>query len=589
MHFPSFPRRIKRLLLTGLFVACIVAIFHSISAPITITRVLNLKITKYGQVNNALIQLGLRPFTEDPSFSPVGESVTKGEYVHDEHPSWFVGSKLSHDQIKNYREDTFDCGKINYQSGPIKVSSPANLTDSTCYQDLWDYLRRTGYDQIAQSHKEDDWTAFSGSAVWMPRDNCYISVTRFLYAPGERDWPILSLCRMQAFDRDWHEIIGKRIRYVDVNETDVEKVLDGYLHGETVISKSAFDSISMRLPRFLNVPINYSKGDQKLYLGPEDAKITYRPNKFIDDEPIITFNMLTATKDRLMYAAFPLRAPIKDDEVIMTPLKYSGSLKGDNGIIEKNWSPFFDDDTGYSTSKSLGKAHILYSLVQFQVIECNLDTGICEPEFPIKEQSSIINNHRQPNLDTDYVFLRGGTNIVMIPEPLKKSLIRKENDQNVWFGFAKTHDVACTCGSMYRPVMFILMKKEGSYYLKSMSIASEFGIPVTPWTGGLVEHCDGHKNILSPNSIAFWNIDETSTGRFSDYMGMTFSMADSQDVQVSIKGMATYIKDIFDMGTEDSLPLERAEIVKLCALIGSNKHCEDYKTLHEDKVKSSDD
>lgn len=538
-------------------------------------------------INKVLIQLGLRPFNwkelKLSNIPPISDAVREANYPHDESFGSFVRGRLSESQLKNYDSKSFECDSIRYQpeNRHIQVSSPGTFKDPNAYDDVLEYINRTGYAEFVDTKKPTDWVSFSESAVWLPGDNCYISVDRYMFAPGLRDWPIISLCRMQAFDANWNEIVGKRIRYVDINETQVSDALHDYIEGDEWVKDSALDKISMRLPRFLNVPIQEVEGRDKVFLGPEDSKISLRKNKLLDDEPIITFNMLTSSKDRLMHAAFPLRAPVKGDEVIMTALKYSGSRNGDDDIVEKNWTPFFDANDGDYNGDSLGKAHILYSLSEMEVLECNLDTGACELDNPkkVKEPKKF-----EPQIKD--IYLRGGSNIITMPQPLKDQIwgTSSNPDDDLWFGVAKTHDAACSCGGhTYRPIMFIMDRKNGTYELEVMSIISELGIKISAWNGGDIEHCDGAKNVLTPNSIPFWGIEKTENG-FSDYLGLTLSIADSEDIRVFIKGIANYVADIYKENSieqaNDTMPSERSQIVKLCALQASNEHCEEYAKLH---------
>lgn len=619
-------RKLRWVALVATSLACILSVlyFISVSSYNFIPDILESKhdLSTDENVDKELVSLGLRPFNwkslKQSSLDPVTDIVTDDDYVYNEKISSFTRQGLSEEDIKTYKEDTFDCNKIKYEPHePIEVSEPKRINDPTGFNDLWNYLDTHGYDKLLASHNETGWFKFSGSSVWLPGDKCYLYVSRYLYAPKQRDYPIASLSRMQAFDENWKEIIGKRIRYVDVERDEVKRVLQKHLEVDNDV---ALDNISLKLPKFLNIPIKVIEGRRRLFFGPEDSKISYRKSNLMEDEPIITFNMLTQNDGRLMHAGFPLRKPKDDGIAIYKELRYSGSFTGEE-IVEKNWSPFYDDTDAEHKMNSLGSAHFLYSMSDMLVLECDFDIGRCEKHIleaqekendakdekegtkekeeakekeETKEEEDTTNSttsskHLSPR--GKKIFLRGGTNIIRIPDLLKKHIIGDAKDLDMWFGLSKIHDSECSCGrSSYRPNFFILLRKNGIYTIDMLSTVSEFGITVIPWSGGNVDRCDGHPNILSPNSISFWDVQKTET-KYTDFMAVTLSIADTEDVRVFIKGIADYITGIYGEKLDidgTSYFNKYSNIIEQCSLIASNQHCEEYTKLHP-KIEPDDD
>lgn len=603
-------RKSRRLLLLTLSIIFITCVFYvSTSSPFNFLY--SGKLTQADLVDQsrdgldkALAKLGLRPmgWRGISGNSPVSQTVINANYIHQEKVRGFASRKLTESMINSYDPSTFDCDQIKCESKDsremLHVTHAVPMRDPTGFDDLWEYLRSSGYEKLIGTEGREHWYVFSESAVWMPGDNCYISVSRYIYAPKAMDHPVLSLCRLQAFDSDWNEILGKRIRYVDVTQMKARAALQQYLL-ERSNKHPSLDQISLQLPQFMHIEIERVPGWDAIYLGPEDPKITYRENKLIDDEPIVTFNMLTESKDRLIHAAFPLRTPTKDGQVILKALKYSGSDKVP--MVEKNWSPFFEQGDSEFTAKSLGSAHFIYNLGKMQMIRCNFDTGTCKRSSrdPEKERlaDKTTDGDGAANVDgklvvttsDQHVYLRGGTNVVAFPQALKDEIfgtIRKSGksvEPEIWFGIAKTHDEACSCGkATYRPNAFILYKKHGLYRLEMMTESSELGMKIMPWSGGLEEQCDGLPNVLSPNSIAFWDVEKTELG-ISDCMALTFSISDKDDELIFVKGMANYIKRMYyenSIEKDDSMPGDRAEIVRMCAMRASTESCERYVKLH---------
>lgn len=564
--------------------------FLSKNMPLTYS---DLADTTRAGVGRSLQKVGLRPLgwkeTADESFfvSPVSDLVTEAQYSHSEDIVGYASRKLTDEE---FTKSQVQCGQIRYRSGSnnerVEVTKPRVLEDPSGFHDLWNYLEQSGYSKLVKPQDAEHWYRFSGSAVWMPGDNCYLMVTRYIYAPTERDVPVLSLCRLQAFDSKWAEIPGKRIRYVDVTSNKILAALRKYLRHDK--DDSMLDAISLKMPAFMDVPIQQVPGRKAVFLGPEDPRIVYRENSLMEDEPIITFNELTESKDRLIHAAFPLRKPV-DGKLRVVALR--SSLSDRMPLVEKNWSPFFERGDGDFQSGSLGFAHFIYDLGDITIVRCDFDTGKCKQTSREDEDKKDSEDGKTKN-SLGKVFIRGGTNIVAVPEVLQRRILRpkrtkgmsKNAEPEMWFGISKTHDEECSCGkSNYRPNMFILYKNNGLYRMEMVTESSNLGIDITAWSADGSTACDGLPNVLSPNSIAFWSVHEGAFG-LDDYLALTISLADHDTQLVFLKGVASYIDGLYRenaIQADDSLSAERAAAVIRCALQGSYSRCEAYAKTHK--------
>ncbi|KAG0664553.1 hypothetical protein C6P45_000573, partial [Maudiozyma exigua] len=68
---------------------------------------------------------------------------------------------------------------------------------------------------------ERQWFRFGASSVWLESEQCFLVFSRVIYSRIERkNYPHISLLRAQAYDKDWNEIIGKKIAYMDIDLPD---------------------------------------------------------------------------------------------------------------------------------------------------------------------------------------------------------------------------------------------------------------------------------------------------------------------------------------------------------------------------------
>lgn len=398
---------------------------------------------------------------------------------------------------------------------------------------------------------QQKWFQFGTSAVWLEREQCYVAYSRVIYSPaGVRDEPHLSLVRAQAFDKNWKEIKGKRIPYVDLpipNDMPealkkVDKELGMFDCDEHKKDSSAYDSclvenaknrllaqnrkekiISkhyMTYPAILDIPFN-PWGDWR---GPEDPKVILRQTKDYE-EPVVVFNIWDDQLDRRIMAAYMPHRKVD-------PLQKLSVMGREQRGVEKNWTPFFHKNTGES-SVSRGFIHFIYSFSPLEILKCSLNDGFCEMVFEADTLRITEENH--------FGGFRGGTQFVRLPDVLPQV-----RGQNIWIGFPKQHISDCGCGSAYyRPMFSVLVEHSGVYSQELLVPAIGFGIDIISWDLKGT-YCRG-VNILSPNAITHWDVvqQDPHTKLFEDYLTISLSEADINTRVVTIKGLLNYILKMY--------------------------------------------
>ncbi|VEU22210.1 DEKNAAC103225 [Brettanomyces naardenensis] len=467
----------------------------------------------------------------------------------------------------------------------LKVSSPLTIEDRVTQKEIFEYLKSSGYDKFVTTRDLHHWWRFSGSAVWLPNDDCYLMVTRFVYAKGRREKPVLSLLRMQLFDSEWKELLGKRLRYVDVSFSDVTLAMEKYIDSNH--DESMLDSISLKFPTFFDV--KFGDYDGGSCMGAEDPRVTYRENKVMEGEPMVIFNMLNKDKDRLMNIGFPLRKPDIAEGVRVSELRY---LKKDglgDKLLEKNWSPFFEPEDTEFKEDSLGTAHMLYDFQTLTILKCVLDSGICQ-ECLQKQPDKLPEPDR--NIRSS-VYLRGGTNLVPVPDILMLRILEDQNRMfdgitfacqvRMWFGIAKTHAKGCGCGTAtYRPSIFVVSKVNEEYRLDLIGRSTELGMEVLSWEGDTTD-CLGGANVLGVNSIPFWDIQKDGLD-FKDYMAITVSESDRNVKMLLLKNVANYLVGLYRQNSLEKLrtdPMVRLAKATDCTLRSAHRHCVLYSQTHK--------
>ncbi|QLL33700.1 hypothetical protein HG536_0F00240 [Torulaspora globosa] len=423
---------------------------------------------------------------------------------------------------------------------------------------------------------QQKWFQFGTSAVWLEREQCYVAYSRVIYAPsGVRDEPHLSLVRAQAFDKDWKEIKGKRIPYVDMpipkDMPEALKKIDKELglsdcqeHRKDsseyescvvenaknrLLAQNRKDKIMskyyMTYPTVLNIPFN-PWGDWR---GPEDPKVILRKAKNYE-EPVVMFNIWDDHLERRVMVAFmPHR---KVDPLIK--LKVMGR---EQRGAEKNWTPFFHRNSGES-SVSRGFLHFIYSFSPLEILKCSLNDGFCEMVFEA-DTLRITEGNR-------FDGFRGGTQFVPLPDVLPQV-----RGQQIWIGFPKQHISDCGCGDRYyRPMFSVLAEHDGVYSQELLVPALGFNIDVISWDLKGT-YCKA-VNILSPNAIAHWDVvqQDPHSKIYEDYLTISVSEADINTRVVTIRGLLNYILNMY---REKELQ-EKFEISEQAdAIVGQTLQC----------------
>lgn len=412
----------------------------------------------------------------------------------------------------------------------------------------------TGDDEKEMTETEiiqKKWFQFGGSAVWLEREECFVMFSRVLYSTAHvRNIPHVSLIRAQAFDRNWIEIKGKRIRYVDINkpkDIDLNFSKIGKEHGISNCDLLEADSLAyhtcivensehklnadkrrdqllskyyMTYPTILEIPFNPYND----WRGPEDPHIILRKTRDYE-EPVVVFNMFDTDQDRrIMIAHLPHRK-------IEPLVKFRIDGRQQQGV-EKNWTPFFHRNI-HDSSVSRGFIHFIYTFSPLEILKCSLNDGYCEIVFEAKTMQITEANM--------FRGIRGGTQFIPLPDVLPGV-----KGQQIWVGFPKQHISDCGCSSnYYRPMFSVLVENEGVYSQELVVPAIGFDMDVLAWD--LKGSNCGDINILSPNSIAYWEIvnQDPKSKHFEDYLSLTMSEADFNTKVITLKGMLDFVLGIY--------------------------------------------
>ncbi|CCH58912.1 hypothetical protein TBLA_0B00690 [Henningerozyma blattae CBS 6284] len=379
-----------------------------------------------------------------------------------------------------------------------------------------------------------NWFMFGSSSVWMESEQCFLTVSRLMYSPdGSKKVPNISLIRAQTFDKNWKEIKGKRIPILEtaipiedqtiLNNLDYNCCKESDLNYEECLKnkntrQELIDKYYVTYPTVYKFPML----EKKVYMGPEDPKIILKKTGNIE-EPLIVFNMAT-THARRMHVFSPHREINRIVEL---------NFKGIRGM-EKNWAPFLTSKDLEPVTGSRGTIHFVYNYEPLEILKCSLDDGYCEKEY-------FSSKHSKRSNKSNFGHIRGGTQFVQLP-----SAIPNLKDKQIFVGLAKTHLNDCGCGSrFYRPILDIIVEEKGTYYHELMVPSMDFNIKVLNWDLDS-DKCKFY-NILSPNSIAFWDIirQDPKTKNFEDVLVFTFSEADELSKVINIKGLLNYILQMY--------------------------------------------
>jgi len=393
------------------------------------------------------------------------------------------------------------------------------------------------------------WARFCGSSVWLSKYKVHFFVNRIVYAhENARSRPTISLIDVQIFDSNWNEL-------TDFNIT----LADGTM---------------LKYPGLVKIDIDQNPKNKLTVMGPEDPRVVLR--KFINDqgeleeEPVIIFNMRRTEIE--WKRAMHFYRPFHGNDTIRLSLR---DLKP--RFREKNWAPFFDDDDP-------DNIYFIYNFNPLRIIRCGLSNGVCDKVSGPNFIDSKADESKHVGA------LRGGTNLVPIPSELLPNYLffRK-----YWFGIARSHNNECGClKEIYRPHAFIISKnlETSEFTWDYVSSLMDFNIVAEPWTDNQPICKDG-KNVLIPNSIAYWeHVLKSDSTVEHDFMGITFSEADRTNKIVHIRGFWQHILKALNSKNKlrDSQSIARIkeyyagnnselenELLGRCATSLAEQYCED--------------
>lgn len=405
-------------------------------------------------------------------------------------------------------------------------------------------------EEIVNKH----WFEFGHMSVWLETEQCYLTYSRIIYTRRVKNLPEISLIKAAAYDKDWNEIKGKRIPYLDVIQPENFEQELQYLDEQLGLNKcrhlESNDLLSEYEECMKNQVEHNSKNEKrkqqildKYFItyptvlkfsfklrpnlsGPEDPHVILKKHNDGIEEPILVFNLDDGT-DRKIHSILPYRR-------VPTLVKFHLPEKKALERTEKNWSPFFLPEVdSHHSLLSRGYIHFVHSLVPLRILRCSLDDGSCEEKF-----NGDLLNLSPDNKDGS---LRGGTQFVPLPD-----VIPGIKGKNIWVSFAKTHNKKCGCGpNFYRAVLVVMIEQDGVYHLELIAPGIDFGFEPLNFdmTG---TSCKG-KNIITPNSIVSWFVasQDESTHSFEDYLTLTVSEADAVTKRIVVNGVLDYILNIY--------------------------------------------
>lgn len=350
------------------------------------------------------------------------------------------------------------------------------------------------------------WTRLCGSSVWLEKHQVFLTVTRVIfYAEGKKQWPVISLLRGQVYGSDWNELIDHTLRW----------------QGQEVVFPTVFP-----------VPYPYLKGHR--FFGPEDPRVLIEEG--IDDpEPIIVFNMIHDTT--MWTRAMHIFRPFTNVSTILTIKR-----DAERAEAEKNWAPFFFDDSGHAAQATERKPseylHFIYRFSPLIILRCKVSDGMCDVVYEQNTESYSLGSH-----DDDDGRMTGGTNLV--PLPIKSRL-----GASLFLGFPRSHvEVGCNGKSIYRPAIMVLSAYRNNYHIDYMSDSIDFGSAALP-EEAFIDPCR-EGQILIANSVAKW---DRLQGR--DMLTLSFSVADSTVQVLQLHGLFGFIQRLYP---QDGLPSDTSD------------------------------
>ncbi|KAH3899602.1 uncharacterized protein SCODWIG_03830 [Saccharomycodes ludwigii] len=522
-----------------------------------------------------------------------------------------------HDTVNtnNHEEVEKFCSKFKYQNYfEYAPESLQSIEEEASLQDLisirreiitkWPKFKKL-LDIHGEKHMAEEdiirqrWFKFGTSAVWLTEYECYMSVSRVMYAPGGDLTQIkISFGRIQLYDRHWKEIKNRRIFYNDFN-IDEEQLRQTFkniesnlgiiencpandpLEYENCVSNNnnlkliaekkkiaILDKYSVEFPTLIDVQLGQDQGG---FLGSEDPKIITKNYPF--EEPYIVFNMKQLDNKRYMHGFYPLR---KIDPQIQFTLD-----SRETQYMEKNWVPFFlQHDESIINNYDRGFIHFIYQFRPLEVLRCSLNDGVCKFTFDVDTLNNFLDSDKDLNKDK---LIRGGSQYVSLP-----SVIPKLSGKNLWVGFPKIHLENCGCGSrFYRPMLSILIEENGVYNEDFIVPIIDFNIDVLGWDRETTK-CGGY-NVLNPNSISSWDVvNLNEDGTYEDYMTVFLSEADFTSKKLVIKGLLNFIVNTYlnnDIAEHFEITFDSKRALQqslICISEESKNSCRAYGESHRE-------
>lgn len=495
------------------------------------------------------------------------------------------------------------CHDLEYQ-GKIEYSKWSKVLDDDLIQlknDIIENWPRLAPEVQDESEKDwsdekilkENWFRFGGSSVWLEKEQCYLMVSRVIYSRKHwKSYAHISLLRVQAFDKEWNEIKGKRIAYSDILQPEnldkelekldehlglldcevldpegseysscVTKNNERYLEAQKR-KKKIVSQYAITFPTILDVDFEI----QEQWSGPEDPRIILKRGEDGTEDPVILFNMNDASEGkRFMYGYFPHK---KIDRLVKFRIRGRETKSK-----EKNWTPFFHRNTETHII-TRGFIHFVYNHSPLEILKCSLNDGFCDVVFEAKTL--------EISDGSKVAGIRGGTQYVPLPD-----ILPTVEGKQIWVGFPKVHINGCGCGKQfYRPMLSLLVEHKGVYHQELMVPVLDFGMDILSWD--LKGDYCWEINILSPNSISYWEVvgQDPKTMKFEDYLAFTVSEADSNTRVIILRGLLNYVlgiyhqkamKESFEI-SEDSDAIVGKTLK--CVMTGVEDNCKAYGKSH---------
>ncbi|RLV96098.1 Beta-mannosyltransferase 8 [Spathaspora sp. JA1] len=384
---------------------------------------------------------------------------------------------------------------------------------------------------IQQKTVDQHWFRFGGNSVYLQDYGVHFMVSRVSYSiDGAKNKALFSIVYAQIFDESWQEIPNIELIVPTNNET--------------------FTSI--KYPSILPIA-TYNAGS--LYKGPEDPRIVLTKSQSGYMEPMIIFNaygqVLKPSTDadsqpeystkRYMFLSWPWQTQqgklIPSETEDSKKLVYSKTvaLRRDGRLVmEKNWTPMFSstDREQYGYDKYM---YIVYQWSNLEILKCPLTEGYfkCKTIFQQGKGSQAIGN------------FRGGTPMVNINTLLEshqqqfpKLINQIPPGKEIWIGFARAHLKNCGCGeSMYRPNIVMMIKENDEFKITHVSSYLSLNVPIVAWDSTRAYSLCIGRNVMLPNGISHWVINQDDSGDFEDYLTLTISRADVTVDVMHIQGL----------------------------------------------------